>query len=517
MSPLLFSRLLPWAAPPLLGAVVGYILSLVAARMLFRPLKPKRKSAVLGAEHSSIGTSVGRIVSRELLTEDALRKLLRSEKTMQAVARGLSGFTGSILDRPVSSLTKSGASPFLASLPGLLSGMLSRFFASRQFIYVVRDALSRLTDAVAGKTMQEVLRQVDAEALLTERLLPLLAQDENRQAISRSLAATIAGQAGAIISDDLLDRMSDALSPFIPIAVERLVQWLRSGETRAYMADRGRELVPKILEKLNVLQKLLLSAGQYDRRLTEQMPEIVDETINTLEGVARDPTQQRRILRLLVDIARDWRDSLLVSRMEMGMTVNESKERLADTAAALIERFLQRLEDPDARRALYAALETRLLAGNQTLGFFLRNTLGVQSADIVDSLSARALAALTKEQTADAIARVLAESAVRLLEQDPQATLGGILRIDASRKEKLVAFLVATILQTVDDQAQEILRSLEVESFISRKIDGLDARGAELLLAHAGIFPRRWISLAGAVIGCVVGLFQLLLRFAPWQ
>lgn len=517
MNPSFFSRVLPWAAPPLLGAVIGYILSLAAARMLFRPLKPSRKSGLLSGERSSIGRSVGRIVSRELVTEDALRKLLRSQKTVQAVTRGLSGVTAHILGRPVSSLTESGASAFLASLPELLSGMLNRFFASRQFIYVVRDALSRLTDAMAGKAMQEVLRQLDVETLLTERVLPLLAQDENRQAISRSLASPIAGQAGIIVSDDLLDGMSEALSPFIPVAVERLVQWLRSGETRAYMADRGRELVPKILEKLNVLQKFLLSAGQYDRRLTEQMPEIVDETISTLEGVARDPTQQRRMLRLLVDIARDWRDSLLVSRIEMGRTVNEPRERLADTAAQLIDRFLQRLEDPDARRAMYAGLETRLLAGNPTLGFFLRQTMGMQLADIVDSLSARALAVLTKEQTSDAIARVLAESASRLLEQDPEATFGETLRIDASRKGKLDAFLVKTILRTVDDQVLEILRSLDVESLLARKIDDLDVRGVESLLARAGIFPRRWISLAGAIIGCVVGLFQLLLRFVPWQ
>ena len=39
MTPALV-RVLSWLAPPLLGAIIGYVTNTIAIRMLFRPLRP---------------------------------------------------------------------------------------------------------------------------------------------------------------------------------------------------------------------------------------------------------------------------------------------------------------------------------------------------------------------------------------------------------------------------------------------------------------------------------------------
>jgi uncharacterized membrane protein YheB (UPF0754 family) len=499
--------ILPWVAPPVLGAIIGYVTNDIAIRMLFRPLKEVRvfglrvpfTPGIFPKERYALARSIGRMVSRELITEEALRRQVHSEKTITQLSSSVSSVSAHVLSLPVAELSRSGLALLPGSLAELLAGLLGRLFGSRAFIHAVRDMITRGISSLAGRKVRELLDRFDLKTLVTDRLLPLLADPSNRESLAGSVAHLLGERAGSILSDQTLDSLVGLLEPSAPRLAERLLAWLRSAETRSVMAARGRELLPKILERLSVMQRFLLSAGQFDKRLDEKMPEIVDDTIGALEAIVRDPAQQRRALALLSDALKEWRDGLGEAGFE-------------STAAGILSRLLAELSNPATRQGVSGLLEDRLLSGNPSIGSFLRNALGVGDAEVSEFLSNQALAFLSKPETAQRLSSEIAGMVSRFVEENEKSSLGDLLRVDDARKQKLDAYLMARLVELIDARLPEILRGVDVESLVVQKIDGLDVRDVERLLVQVIASHLKWINVFGAILGFIIGLLQLVLR-----
>ena len=517
----LIPEILSWATPPILGAVIGYVTNDIAIRMLFRPLKEIRvfgvrlpfTPGIFPKERHSLARSIGKMVSRELITEDALRAQIHSEKAQEALARSVSSASAGLLQTPLSALSETGASIFSSSLREMLHELLGRFFGSRALIYAVREIVSRAVSSLSARKVRDLMGRFDLKSFVTGRLLPLLARDGARQSAGRAIAAVLQEQAGAILSDGLLDSLARLLEPFLPPAVERLSGWLRSADVRREMETRGRELLSRALEKLNLLQRFLLSAGQYDRRLTEKMPEIVEDAITALEDYARDPARQRQLLAVLVDAVKDWRDGPGSAGAGRGGRSAGSASRFGEGIAAIADRLLSGLAEEKTREKLYGVLEAGLLGeGDPSVGGFALRTLGIREEEIVEYIANQLLLFLSRPETAQRLSGDLLELAGRFIEDNAATPLGEVLRIDAGRKERLDAFLLSKLVQLVDAKLPEILRGIDVEQLVVQKIEGLDVRDVERLLLQVIASHLKWIDVFGAILGFLIGLFQDIFR-----
>jgi uncharacterized membrane protein YheB (UPF0754 family) len=476
--------LLRWAGPPVLGAIVGYAFVAIGLRLGFlRASSRGRRAAAAG---------LGRLAAKSLITETAVRAALHSPPVVDQVTKSVSRVSRQLLETSVTKLAQSGAAAVVSS-QGIVTAFLKPLLGSRAFIYLVRDLSAHLVESLSGRKLQEMLARLSVGDLLSERVLAPLSMAKNRRTISRSIAEAFLGQADHILGDDVLEKAAALVEPALPHAAERIILWLKSPETRAYLSEQGRDLLPRILEKLNLLQRFLLSAGQFDRRLTEKMPEIVDETIATLQGIVRDPTQQRRILRATMDAARDWRHSL--------SSVN--REKNIESIAGIFEKLLARLDDTSVRRSLAALIEKRLLASELTLGGIARQLTGRSEAELADSLSSWALSVLTRKETIEMLSRSLSSFAGTLRDTGSTGTLGELLGMDENRKaaadEKLASYLV----NTLDSHLIEALQDLDVEKLVAQAVETIDAR----LLRG----PVRAAAGIGAAAGLVIGVFELFL------
>ena len=104
------NSILFWIIPPVVGAVIGYVTNLVAIKMLFRPLNEVRllnhrlpfTPGILPRERAKLAESIGGMVERELLTPGVLRERLGRTEVRENIGQALSGYSGQLLDRPLS-------------------------------------------------------------------------------------------------------------------------------------------------------------------------------------------------------------------------------------------------------------------------------------------------------------------------------------------------------------------------------------------------------------------------------
>jgi hypothetical protein len=394
----------------------------------------------------------------------------------------------------VGEVAPSRGSPAAGSLERAIAHALGGVFRSRGFIYTVRDLASRVVGGLAARKVRDIAREIGLAALLDERLLPSLAAEPRRGTLARAAGTLVAGQAGAALDDEVLRELSGVFESYVPEAVEAVVHWLRSADTRASLSERGRELIPRILEKLSELQKLFISAGQFDRRLNEKMPEIVADTIVAAENMLRDPRQQQKLVEAFFESTKGWRDSLLVIPDDATHPLNDARQKLADSASTIVSRFLVRLEDPPVRQSIAGLAGESLLTDRRTLGTFAREVFGIRDTEIVEMLSSRALDFLVQPDTADAIATHLCGVLFSFMEENAQTTIGTALQIDPERKRALDGSLRARVPRIVD----------ELLPLISKTLAG------SLLLA-------RLSALFGAGMGFLIGALLGLLRLLGYQ
>jgi uncharacterized membrane protein YheB (UPF0754 family) len=507
--------LIPWLTPPIIGAIIGYVTNDIAIRMLFRPLATVRifglrlpfTPGIFPKERHVLSRSIGRMVSKELITEDALRRQIRSEKTQVQLTASVSELSARLLSTTFSGLSGSLNGVISSSLEQFVRELINRFLGSRDIIYAVRDIISRAVSSISASNAGELIERWGLPSFVSERLLPLLADPSTRESLTASAAEAVGSHAGELVSDSLISALTDILMPLLDPAVDRLVEWLHSEEMERELERQGRKLVSDILEKLNLLQRFILTAGQFDRRLDEKMPEIVGDTIATVESLARDPANQRRALAIMGKAVRDWR-----GRAEPDGAA-AAKGGAGQAVALLVDALLAELAKPDLRRKIAHAMESLLLKdGDPTMGRVLNRVLGLREEEIVDRLSTLVLDYLSRKETADLVSSEIIRFVTQFLRNNAETPVGEVLGIDSEKKGKLDSFLTGRLIALVDAKMPEILSGIDVERLVVEKIDALDVRDVERLIREVIATHLRWIDVFGAILGAVIGLFQVLLR-----
>jgi uncharacterized membrane protein YheB (UPF0754 family) len=504
------SGLLAWIAPPVVGAAIGWVTNDIAIRMLFRPLRPVRvlgmrlplTPGIIPKERRSLAVNIGRMVSRELITEEALRSQIHDPRTLAALSESVAKASGDILARQLGSLATGAEALLPSTLETLLDRAFSRAAGSPAFSTLVSDLAARAVATLAGIRISEVAARVDLARLLETRLLPGLAG--KGAGAGRAVAGFVADRAADLLSDETLSAAARMLEPLLPDAVERLAAWVDGDETRAAIGREARAIIAAAVEQLSTVQRLIVGVGQFERRLDERMPGIVDEVVAAVGRLARSPSNQARLLDAAAGGLRDWRDRLAGDPRRAAA--------LADAVSGAFERLAGGLADPERRRRLAEDLAGRLSQSDGTVGGLARSLLGVSEAEAAEMAASRALAWLSRKGSVERVSGSVAGMARRFVEENAEVPLGRLLGVDEQKKTGLDAFLTDRLVGLVDAKLPEILRGVDVEDLVVRKIDALDVRDVERLLMQVLAPHLKWINVFGAILGALIGFVQVVLR-----
>jgi uncharacterized membrane protein YheB (UPF0754 family) len=544
-----YRRVLPWVAPPLLGAVIGYVTNDIAIRMLFRPLTEKRlfglripfTPGIIPKQRYELAESIARMVSRELITPDAVREQMASPGFRERLESNVQSLLGDLLDRPLSALGGAESEALLASLERFLADALAGFFSSRSFIHGARTLIAGGVRRLSGLTLGEVLHGGAGSALpglgelVAERLLPLVSSPENRRRAARAVRGWLearqssaqpsqaafvdpglsvdakAGQPAEVPAEpgpgleppvELLQSLGSLGGLLVPPLLEALFGWLEQAGTRAELEARGQDLLRGILDKLNVLQKFLVTAGQFDRRLEQKMPEIVEDLLRALRGYAFQDRILERLKVLPGEAIQRW-----VLRPG-GPSAIDPQE-----AAALVERALAGLDGEAFRRRLARGVER--WAGRQrdrSLGGLIQRLLGLGEQELTELASVRVLDYLSRPESAQAIAAEVVGFSRRFLQEHAGESLRLLLRVEPEAQRRAGAWLSARLLAILGQRVPVLIEGFDIRQLVVAKVNALDVAQVEKLLLMVIARQLKWINLFGGILGALIGLAQLLLR-----
>jgi uncharacterized membrane protein YheB (UPF0754 family) len=513
---------LPFVLPPLLGAVIGYVTNYVAIRMLFRPLSAKYvlglriplTPGIIPKQRYQLAESIGRMVSTQLLNEEAVRVHLSTPEFRRAVEQGVRTSTDRLLETVPASHDWSTLSALGDVAREGARGMLRRFMASDSFRDGVLAVARNMLFEVSRYRVRSLAPSPGQLRSVLETVVSRAAGGELREAVKTMshewLEQRLADNTpmSRYISDGFIAEVERVADDVYGPSFEHLLEWLDRPDIREQLQHRGKGILRKILDQLTFMQRFFVTAAQYDRQLEERMPVIVDDLINTIRTAGWEPANRRRVVGAVGDALRKiqsqgFAEAVGKSRLDLPVRVHH----LIDEVADILERETVQQRIVDALLAMLERYEGRTI-GEVLESFFAMDleTIAVRISDRVSEL------VKPSEQGA-----VLVGEAERVL-RDFTSSLGSVtiremLDLGDEEKERVDAAVAGGLTSLVERRLPQLVESLDIQRLVVNRVNSLDVGEVERLLLMVIARHLKWINLFGALLGAVIGGSQVVIGY----
>lgn len=527
----LFLKLLPWFLPPLIGAAIGYITNAIAITMLFRPHEVKRifflripmTPGIIPKQRYELSESVGKMVSRELLTEDAVRKQIRSKSFLKSVDSSINIFLDLVTETPISELKDRLIRSRLkiktegAVSKSFLPELLGNFLDSDGFSNVIDNLLDKGIIYLEDKTPNQLFP--GRKERVVEKFISVLVssglEDRFLEIVDRWLEKAVHDNyhLSVIFTKVNITRLIDISTKLYIRLFPHFIHFLSSREVKRELEVHGRRLLEDIINKLNKIQRFLISAGQYDRTLDENMMEIVEDTISNF----RDYGAAEKNIRNMAEGLE--RRLVSLSQISAGQIFTDWDGDLFEDIHSLERSVFEFIRNPVVAENIknwlfsfyekYGNIELRLL-----LSDWFRLSLADLKGKVLNFIFPKEK--LKRKESSSVIDGVLPSSLLsgifNIVTGNGKMAIREIINISPDIRSRINTNLTSTLIGIVDDKVPQILESIDVNTLVVDKINTLNMEKVEKLILDIVRKQLRWINVFGALLGSIIGGAQLLLN-----
>lgn len=520
-----------WVLPPLIGSIIGYFTNWLAIKMLFRPYKAIRvlgvklpfTPGILPRERERLAQSLGDTVAQELLTPQVIKTRIQSPE-IRATAEGairiaLNGFLGQPAERlfagapePADSETESSIEATDAtredgrSATPIATQILRSFqqlSASGALQSSMRDILSEFFRRVGEMELGNfILREQFARSIINaaDALAARSAQvsDAGDRAASPRL---LLGAAAELPPDATVKALADAIIPkAYEIALPHIGAFMRGSDFRSRLETEAHAFVKRALGRLGPMQRLFVSIAGYDAKIAQTMPDTIEDLIDTIENILRDPIAPEKVSEAICAV-------IIEQRAHGGTSEpSASREELHGFGSTSLPGVLQSLSGS-------------------------RDELRERAERVYDRLAgAKLREILTMPVSADDAAGIVLNAFVRTISQGPDsASALGALFVDVlkeSSKGKSVAeffgigekdinqlsgTLSNALLSLIASRMPLLVEAIDIRAMVAERIDSLDMREVERIVLQVVNKELVWITWLGGILGALIGAIQSLI------
>ncbi len=519
----------PYLLPPLLGAFIGYVTNHIAIRMLFRPLRPwyifglrlPLTPGIIPAKRGELAERMGEMVGSHLLTSEDVGRALEQESFRRELQGAVTEKLGRFFDRelgtPESLVPEDFRARFRELVAVLQEALVKAIFAyleSPEFERRLRDYLRRSGDLWLARDLQSFL-DPPRYATLREHLDSKISAALRSESLERAVASFVDGKTESWVSSesslrellpaDLVELLLAQLEKEIPPLLEKFGGMLYDPEFRARLAQRAKKGIEGFLDSLGGFSGLLAGFINLEK-IYARIPEFLDQAGNEIARWLKEEKTQAQVAQLLRERIDALLDRPLRSYLEKvpyekvagvrrfvrtrAVELVQSR-RAAETALALAERGVEKIKD----RSFGSLLGEVLPEGGVERGREL--------------LAERILAALRSATARRALASALAEQSEAWLFRRPLGRLSA--RLPADVRAELEAGLFRQLGEILKKEVPPLVDTLNVQRIVAAKVNSLDLLKVEGLLMGIMQEQFKYINLFGALLGFLIGLFNLVL------
>lgn len=519
--------LLPYLAPPLLGAIIGYVTNRIAIRMLFRPLRPWRMfglripltPGIIPAKRGELAARMGEMVGSHLLTGEDVRQTLERPgfrtELKSAVDQKLTAFLDKDLGT-VEMLVPDDYRPrfreFIDIMRWRIVRLVGEYLRSPGFEEALRGYLRRSGDTLLSRDLESFLTPERYQALqahLDARISTLLAAPEVAEGVGRFIDDRIERLLQSdrclreLLPADLVEVIFTQLEREIPPLLERFGGLLHDPVFRQRLVERAHKGIESFIDSLGGLAGLLSGFINLDQ-VYQKIPEFLDQAAEEIADWLREERTQQQVSAMLRERLGALLDRPIGSFTEKipyekvaGMrrflrqrAVDAVRSRrAADLTLSVAERFVQRIKDRSFRSLLDQALPDGGVEYLQEL-----------AAD-------RLLSVLRSPEAEKAIDGALRE---QIEERFYRRKIGRLsARLPADVREELAEGLCRQLGEVLSKEVPLLLETLNVSRMVEEKVNRLDILKVEDLLLGVMQEQFKYINLFGGLLGFFIGLLNL--------
>lgn len=524
-----FRELLPYLAPPLLGAFIGYVTNYIAIRMLFRPLRPWRvfglrlplTPGIIPGKRGELAEKMGEMVGSHLLTSEDVGLALEKEGFRRELKGAVADKLGLFLDRdlgPVASLVPAELRGRFADLVEQLRWKLVKgifeYLQIPDFERLLRTYLARKGNELLAKDLENFLTPERYQALrshLDDKLSRFLRSDGVARAVGAFVDTkteqwvTSQRSLREVLPAGLVEVLLSQLEKEVPPVLERFGGMLYDPEFRGRLVKKAREGIEGFLDSLGGLSAIL--AGFFDMdKVYGRIPEFLDKAGEEISRWLREEKTQAQVAAAIRERLDGFLDRPVASYLEKvpyekvagtrrfireRVVAGVQGRRAADTLLAFAERGVERIKDSS-----FASLLQRLLPEG-----------GLERAR--DLFADRLLAEMRTPAAREALDRILAERFELWLFRKPLGRLSA--RVPADLREELEAGLFKQLAELLKKEVPPLVETLNVRRIVEDKVNSLDILKVEGLLMGIMQEQFKYINLFGALLGFLIGLVNIVL------
>ena len=263
------------------------------------------------------------------------------------------------------------------------------------------------------------------------------------------------------------------------------------------------EMVRRAIGRLGPLQRLIVTAANYEKTLADTMPETISDVSASLMRLLRNPQAADRIVESVLLYTRTPRIADSGSPIAGIFPSAELKTALG--------KFFRELQYEKAEFA--ENIERRYLAiAQKPLGEILPGLPESLAAGLSGSLSAIPEASASGQGQGSALlSDALGDFVATYAERLKGKTMGEALALGDGEKRKIAGLIADGVASALSTQAERLVEALDIQSMVVEKINGLDMADVERIILHVVNDELAWITVLGGILGAIIGVIQSLL------
>jgi len=520
---------LQYAAPPAIGAFIGYLTNKVAIKMLFRPLTAKyfygvripMTPGVIPSKRADLAVNIGEMVGSHLLTSTEISKALE-KKSFQKTLYDLIESRGELLLQkdlgPLNEIIPAKYQSYyqvaVHAITDQSQKAIHTFIESEAFTKILEESIEEQFDRLLSTDLQTFFPGTDRESaygFLEKSLGRMLASPAMEKWVESFVQQKVyeALQQEKSLSNILPGSMQDLITGAIenqtPFLLSKLAGIISEPEIRDRIVTGVRMGVDSFVLGMGPMAALasgFLTPEIVETKVKEYLVEKEEDIVNWLQN---DDVQHRVTKALrersmemlktpLVDVVGDGHDDI----------VEGFCKNLSQQLAVL-------LQEPETTAAFASMvrdnIETHIDGGQLPLGEILFDLMGEEGVT-------RGRKWLTQEVftilAADKTKRTLDSMVVSLLNNLFGLRVGKISRLlPAGVREGIYESVRKMSSNMLAVEVPGLVASLNIKGIVQEKVNSLDLMRLEQLLLSIMEEQFKYINLFGALLGFLIGCLNL--------